>query len=67
VRKTASPNCVNPTGEENGWNNGEATVLATLLPPSSDLPLEKIKAIGMISVGIRVVADPAQGLVPTMV
>jgi hypothetical protein len=29
--------------------------------------LEKIKAIGMISVGTVVVADPSHGLVPTIV
>ena len=45
---------------------GEAIVDATRLAPSRLAPLEKIRAIGIMSTGTIVLADPAQGFVPTI-
>src|SRR5689334_17916520 len=67
ARCMASPNCVNPACDANGVKIGEATVLTTWVVPSRVTPFENVRLIGIISTGIEVVADPADGLVPTIV
>jgi hypothetical protein len=67
ARWMASPYCVVPLLNPALWKIGELTVGATFVVPSSATPLEKTKFSGMTSVGIVEVAEPAPGLVPTMV